>query len=225
MSDKLGRTPLILACQNNRLDEVRFLVEHGADPNDTDIYNNCALVYACHSRNPEIIKLVVNTVHIKTESNILLLSLLTVIDSGADVNAVNMFGDTILHSLCRVSYLEMPFQIIFLIENGANIFIQSRKGNTALDLALLYSNTYVVDYLLQFYDISIISKLLSIRYSTDICNTIAKHVSNPSPLLGSLRSLELPKALKMFETSSIEQIFPIDFIPEKIVPDEKNIPL
>ena len=100
MKDKLGKSPLILACQHNQLDEVWFLVEHDADLDETDIYGNCALVYACTSRNYEIIKLVANTVHIKADSYNDFKSTKILITCGADVNAPNTFGYTPLHYMC-----------------------------------------------------------------------------------------------------------------------------
>ncbi|MFA6292053.1 MAG: ankyrin repeat domain-containing protein [Victivallales bacterium] len=115
-------SPLMGACKYSYYDIVKYLVEQGADINLTSGSKAPALLYSDDKR---IIELLVS--------------------KGADVNAKNLSGDTLLMSIVRngKSVAEKKESILFLVERGVNINATYQSGiydiqtKTALDEAIL----------------------------------------------------------------------------------------
>merc|ERR1712137_1093986 len=54
--DKLGRTPLMIACTNTSVDVAHLLLEHQADVNARDISRFGMLHYACKGESVELLE-------------------------------------------------------------------------------------------------------------------------------------------------------------------------
>ena len=115
-------TPLWVACTNDHLDIVKYLVEtYHADINSPDKQGNrlLALTVACSNDStsvPDIVKYLVETCH-------------------ADVNSIDNKGNTPLSWACR--YVRMPLSMYLLFKvNDLDINIVDSDGNTALHYAV-----------------------------------------------------------------------------------------
>ncbi|KCV67270.1 hypothetical protein H696_06308 [Fonticula alba] len=64
---------------------------------------------------------------------------------GADINAVNDYGNAALHMACANSELEV---VAFLLEKGANVNLPNSSGNTPLHWASLVGSVEAVKLLL-----------------------------------------------------------------------------
>lgn len=107
-----GFTPLILATYMNQPDGVDLLLEHGADPNQTDAMGNTALM------------------GVAFKSHLALAERL--IQAGADVNAANHQDQTALIFAAMHGHSEM---VQFLLKHGALKHMKDSHGKTALDYA------------------------------------------------------------------------------------------
>ena len=168
-TNKLGRTPILLAARDGKLSMVTELTRHGANINKFDNFGNTPLHMAAIHNHVEVIN--------------------ELIDTGADINARNNYGHTPLylatHSLSlraanvflqrgcdpniRCNTLGTPLmnfavhslksdiykgvqvsEVITCINNlllhGALIDEQDKKGNTALHYAIQTQNIYLVIY-------------------------------------------------------------------------------
>ena len=114
-------TPLMVACRNDDLEMIKFLVEHGADVNIGNFKNDTPLMY---SSNIEIVTYLV--------------------EEGADVNASNTDQVIVLiHFINDNLSINNQMEIIkFLIGKGANINaiccnpFDLEAGDTVLDYAI-----------------------------------------------------------------------------------------
>ena len=112
---------LIEACENSSPEQVKKLLETGANVNARNDSENTPLHIACNSVDPniEIIKLLLGK-------------------EGVDVNVQNdsdgLFNDgeeTPLHIACRYSNAEV---VKLLLDKGANVEIQNQEDNTPLHI-------------------------------------------------------------------------------------------
>ena len=175
---RLGRTPLIIAAVNGNLDCVKVLLKFKADIGGrgdfTNDYTECPrplpheqctpLFFAAGGGKVEILScLLENGADINAMKNIHgftplmmaarynhLAAVTFLMDQGADANLQDKKGYTALHyvAMCGSS---CSFNVInCLIDNGADVNIQSAVDNlTPLMLACKCRNVYVVNYLLQ----------------------------------------------------------------------------
>lgn len=113
----LGRTPLHYAMRSydfgNRLACVQALVEHGADVNDRTRADDTPLTMAISQGSIETVR--------------------WMLQHGARIDAVDRNGDTPL--LVAMTLSKNEEMVKLLIESGADITHQNRRGQTALDLA------------------------------------------------------------------------------------------
>ena len=70
------------------------------------------------------------------------------IDRGADVNTVDMYGRTPLHNACINSHLDM---VQLLIDRGADVNVADRYGVTPLSLTFRYRHLHLLPILRQAY--------------------------------------------------------------------------
>lgn len=68
------------------------------------------------------------------------------LESGANINARDNAGQTILHDACREAVLET---ITFLIEKGSAINVYDKHGRTPLHIAAAYDNHKIISYLIK----------------------------------------------------------------------------
>ncbi|TNF69350.1 MAG: hypothetical protein EP298_04215 [Gammaproteobacteria bacterium] len=103
-----GQTPLHLAVMFNQLEIINYLLDHDADINARDRYDNTALFYAVLNGHLSIVE--------------------QLLWRGAEVNTINQDGDTPLHEASE----ESEYIIIeALLKYGADISIKNADGHTA----------------------------------------------------------------------------------------------
>ena len=106
----LDRTALHQACNLDRKDIVKLLLEHNINVNIRDDKGETALHYAVINNNTDIIKLL--------------------IDNGTEINARNYEGQTALHIAVIYKNIEA---IKTLLDSGINKNIKDNEGKTAID--------------------------------------------------------------------------------------------
>ena len=129
--NKLGATPFFLAAQSADAESMHTLVELGADPNLPNEDNSTPLMAAAGlgTRSPGE--------DAGTESEVLD-AVKVALDLGADINAVDNNGETVLHA---AAYKNLPALVEFLHKQGADINVwnkQNKQGWTPLTIALGY---------------------------------------------------------------------------------------
>jgi ankyrin repeat protein len=167
---KMSDQPLIDAVRSNDLNQVRPLLNNGANPNASGD-RMTALMYASQNGHLETAKLLIDKgadVNSKDGMTALMYAAQNghleiaklLIDEGADVNAKRFYGGmTALMYASKEGNLEV---VKTLIENGADYKIKSDEGKTALDLSkdkeffeaflLLLSRKHMVDDLMRIVD-------------------------------------------------------------------------
>lgn len=139
-----GRTPLYIAAGALRLDLVKFLLEHGANPANIEDLHVQFIVASISLDKTELTKwLQINApdinakngngesllhVAVKSRKKDLVEILL---EMGIDVNAKSKVGDTALHLAMKSS---IPEIVDLLVSYGANINVQNNKGKTPLHI-------------------------------------------------------------------------------------------
>jgi uncharacterized protein len=120
-----GATPFLLATWANDLDVMRELVAHGADPSVTTADGTTPLMVAAGTgHDPGITR--------STESGGLAAVQLC-LELGANVKAVNKYGDTALHGAAWRERADSIIQL--LVQKGANVNAKNNRGWTPLVIA------------------------------------------------------------------------------------------
>ena len=137
-----GKTALILAAQRNTNPEViRALLEAGANIKVASKEGKTAKDYAMKNENPSIQQLVnildPNSLLNATQENLKLQDILSLIRIGADVNAKNKNGTTVL--MIAAANTSYPDVIRELVKAGANVNAKSNDGQTALMYAARFN--------------------------------------------------------------------------------------
>jgi len=123
-----GMTPLFYTITHkSHLDLLKLLLELGADANQIDSEGSRPLHYVLYKEQIELL-----------------------VKYGANINATNKVGDTILHK----KVIKPTKLVDFLIESKANVYAKNNIGKTALDMAQavynmttrLAENNYTRDY-------------------------------------------------------------------------------
>lgn len=116
------------ACMLNDLEEVKYLVENGADVNKTDNDGKTPLLMALREYTDNII--------------------IYLVENGADVNKADKHGDTPLLDACSNNSLKI---VRYLIENGAQKSINkaNNTGSTPLYWACDHNNLELITYLVE----------------------------------------------------------------------------
>jgi hypothetical protein len=128
--DSLGYSPLWHAVSNNRKDIAKELIKQGADVN-----------YKFKSGSGEQIPVAKYLFNMNYYDIIPL-----IIKKGFNVNSViDPLGNTVLHNLVKKSENIPIIQI--LVDNGANININDRDGETPLDVAIAINDQPMIKFL------------------------------------------------------------------------------
>lgn len=130
IKDCSGRTALMEAVRKNFWILMEMLIEAGADLEARDNEGTTALLECCSLLSVERIRNLLNR--------------------GADVHAVNFFGNGVFHYSIRWNWCTIPEkeQLELLVSCGANINHRDNEGRTALYLAAFHGHTNVVKALL-----------------------------------------------------------------------------
>jgi ankyrin repeat protein len=157
-------TPLGIALTRGNAGTVSALLLHGADVHVICNGSHCALFHALHVGKSGMVSTLLNDysadedIHrVDNKGNSVLHWLAVgkrkyasdiadqIIGYGTDINAVNEFGDTPLHTAASWDNTNM---IKKLLEHGATIDIQNQRGETPLALAKrLYKGREVIECL------------------------------------------------------------------------------
>nr|7TBO_A Chain A, D12 LOV2-DARPin fusion [synthetic construct]7TBO_B Chain B, D12 LOV2-DARPin fusion [synthetic construct] len=128
--DKLRKAYLILAlleaAKKGQIEEVRRLLELGADANGADGTGTTPLHLAAYSGHLEIVEVLLK--------------------HGADVDASDVFGYTPLHLAAYWGHLEI---VEVLLKNGADVNAMDSDGMTPLHLAAKWGYLEIVEVLLK----------------------------------------------------------------------------
>lgn len=148
----------------NKIDWVKFCLEHGANPNHNLIRGRHALAGAASKGNIEMVDLLLQhgarlesiyaLVEAAIEGHLEMVKYLLL--NGADIDEVRIKGPAgdecyeemgnSLHHAAILGYTEMA---LFLIDAGANIHLKDLMGRTAEDLALEKNHTEILNALHQ----------------------------------------------------------------------------
>jgi len=119
-----GFLPFMIACEQGKINMVKFLFENGAKINKVN-NRRVPLMLACQKENIKLIKFL--------------------LDNGADINLVEQYGFMALVYACERENLTM---IKLLIERGININQENTYGDTALLYACKRKDVELIKFLL-----------------------------------------------------------------------------
>ncbi|KAL3428744.1 ankyrin repeat-containing domain protein [Aspergillus tetrazonus] len=150
---------------DNKIDWVRFCLEHGADLNTSLVKEHLsALACAVHTGNIELVDLLLaHGARLKGSNAIVRVAINEdlemveyLLSRGADINKIGIKGpsgaeaysdmESPLHQAAVEGYTEMA---LFLIEAGADVYLKDLLGRTAEDLALEKGHMETLDALRQ----------------------------------------------------------------------------
>lgn len=119
MFNKKGGTPFLMAAATADLPLMKLLLELGADPNIANADGLTPLIAACgwHVGADQATEVAGEEPEVLEAANLLL-------RLGADINAVDVNGDTVMHA---AALKNLPKVVRFLAEKGAKIEIWNRK--------------------------------------------------------------------------------------------------
>ena len=121
-ADEDGITPLMIAGNNHNKEVLKFLIDHGADINARSKLGNTPLMCCAYSERNAV----------------------TLIELGADVNAVNKQGTSVYERFVYL-YGKNSGIVAFLVQHGAktnvpNLFIEAIKNNNTDEVLKFINN-------------------------------------------------------------------------------------
>ncbi|ORX49588.1 ankyrin, partial [Piromyces finnis] len=131
IKDKYEKIPFHYACYKGNENIVKYLIKKGANPRAKNSYGRISLHFACgaEKENINLVKYLIEVI-------------------GLDINAQNKNrddkGNTLLHIACQRGDKDM---VKYLIDNGANIFIQNNNNDTPMTLAKKNGDKNIVNLL------------------------------------------------------------------------------
>jgi len=134
--NKKGYTALSIAVRNNHIGAVKLLLQMGAS---VHIPNEC-LEFPIHM-------IYINSL-IGKKRKVMLEILELLIRYGANINAINKLGQTILSRFCSTHIF--PEIVLELLNYGANVNIINKEIVSLLHAAILNKSIQIIRYLLQF---------------------------------------------------------------------------
>jgi len=153
--DEYHTTPLIIASKYGHTKYIKTLVDAGADINQPDIDGWNALLVASISNYPNFVielleypNIIVDYTNKSGSTSLMLCAdknmidcVKILIDKGADVNKIDIYG---YNSLMCASFCGYTECTKILIETGANIYNVSKSGFSALTIAIENKHTKCV---------------------------------------------------------------------------------
>ena len=155
-TDENGFNPLNIAIESGNMELTKFLITNGANVNSLMQDGVSLIGYAIAQNNMDLLQMLIenganvnNTngdswadTPLKTASRLGLDNVVRILlTRNADINAVDMNGNTALHTAALNSQLSV---VKLLLEKNPNLDIQNKVGNTALHLAVISGNIDIV---------------------------------------------------------------------------------
>ena len=155
-TDENGFNPLNIAIESGNMELTKFLITNGANVNSLMQDGVSLIGYAIAQNNMDLLQILIenganvnNTngdswtdTPLKTASRLGLDNVVRILlTRNADINAVDMNGNTALHTAALNSQLSV---VKLLLEKNPNLDIQNKVGNTALHLAVISGNIDIV---------------------------------------------------------------------------------
>ena len=156
--NSLGRSPLLVACENGNFAKAKMLVKAGASVRATDNERETCLTLAAHHGHKETVRYLVglpevevnheglnkhtalHSALLKAHSDVVQV----LIDAGADIEAKDQIGYSPVHLACRSGTLAI---VKMLVDAGAGVHLRDNEGGTCLMLAGDSGYTDIVHYL------------------------------------------------------------------------------
>lgn len=124
--DKDGNTPLHTACQNQKSNQVQFIIDNNYDNSEQNFYGDTPLHLVCRNGSFLCAKILM--------------------DSNSDLTAKNNNGDTPLIVACRYGQLQI---VESLLNANSNIGDKNKSGDTSLHLVCKYNHLDVAKLMLK----------------------------------------------------------------------------
>ena len=123
--DFTGQTPFLTAALAADVDAMRLLLKHGADPHISTFAGTTPLMAAAGLNWVDISSLGSEDESIEV--------ITTLLERGADINAVNELGETAAHGAAQRGADKI---MRFLAEKGARLDVRDKQGRTPMDEAI-----------------------------------------------------------------------------------------
>ena len=155
-TDEDGFNPLNIAIESRDMELTKFLITNGANVNSLMQDGVSLIGYAIAQNNMDLLQMLIENganvnytngdswadTPLKTASRLGLDNVVRILlTRNADINAVDMNGNTALHTAALNSQLSI---VKLLLEKNPNLDIQNKVGNTALHLAVISGNIDIV---------------------------------------------------------------------------------
>ncbi|RXG69942.1 putative ankyrin repeat protein [Armadillidium vulgare] len=149
--NKKGFTPLMAASLIREYEAVKLLLNSGANIEASDKNRDTALMKAIDGNSEELVRLFiqygvnVNTANNKGVTPLMIASSFCILEdlilAGADVNAVDHLGRSVLHFQTNADQWE---HVRVLIEFGANHLAKNKSGESPLQIAIRRKNSKTI---------------------------------------------------------------------------------
>lgn len=155
-TDENGFNPLNIAIESGDMELTKFLITNGANVNSLMQDEVSLIGYAIAQNNMDLLQMLIENganvnytngdswadTPLKTASRLGLDNVVRILlTRNADINAVDMNGNTALHTAALNSQLSV---VKLLLEKNPSLDIQNKVGNTALHLAVISGNIDIV---------------------------------------------------------------------------------
>lgn len=155
-TDEDGFNPLNIAIESGDMELTKFLITNGANVNSLMQDGISLIGYAIAQNNMDLLQILIENganvnytggdswadIPLMTASRLGLDNVVRILlTRNADINAVDMNGNTALHTAALNSQLSV---VKLLLEKNPDLDIQNKVGNTALHLAVISGNIDIV---------------------------------------------------------------------------------
>lgn len=155
-TDEDGFNPLNIAIESGDMELTKFLITNGANVNSLMQDGVSLIGYAIAQNNMDLLQILIENganvnytggdswakTPLMTASRLGLDNVVRILlTRNADINAVDINGNTALHTAALNSQLSV---VKLLLEKNPNLDIQNKVGNTALHLAVISGNIDIV---------------------------------------------------------------------------------
>lgn len=157
-------TPILEAVKNGHTKIVKLLLERGADPETTDKNNIPIICIASHRGHLDIVRTLLETKRVDIESRIHKTPLMYAIENGhknvaelllgfgANPDTTDMYGYTPLMHASEKGNVDLVELLVkdreSIGKKGANIYIKNRAGLDAFEIAVINSQSNVIEFFL-----------------------------------------------------------------------------